>query len=135
MRRLVSTLLVLVLTACGGDSGTGPSRATLVGTYNLTSVNGSGLPFTAQASNPKVEILSDQIVADAGGLFTENGSYRVTDAGTVTTTPITDAGTYVITGTAVVFRFNSDGSTGTGTISGNTFTVADNGLSFVYTKQ
>jgi hypothetical protein len=134
MRRLVSILLVVALTACG-DSSTGPTRATLSGTYNLTSVNGSVLPFTAQASDPKVEILGDQIVADGGGLFTENGSYRVTDAGTVTTTPITDAGTYVITGTAVVFRFDSDGSTGTGTISGNTFTVADNGLSFVYTKQ
>jgi hypothetical protein len=127
-RRTPACLAALV--ACSDST----SPTSIAGTYNLTSINGSGLPFILQASGPKIEILSDQIVANAGGTFSESGNYRVTNGTAVTTQIITDAGTYTVSGTAVTFLFSSDGSTGTGTLSGNTFTIAGNGFSSVYTK-
>lgn len=137
MRR-VTALLALALSsvvACHGSDTTAPA-ASLAGTWNLTTVNGAPLPFTAQAANPKIEVLNDQIVGTAAGTFTENGSLRITDAtGAVSSQPIVDSGTWTGSGTAVSFRFDSDGSTGTGTITGNTFTVAGNGYSNVYIKQ
>jgi hypothetical protein len=40
-----------------------------------------------------------------------------------------------LNGTAVTFTFNSDGSTGTGSLSGNTLTVASDGIALVYNKR
>jgi len=134
MRRFLAVIALVALSACGSDSSTGISGS-IAGTYNLTSVNGSGLPFTLQASNPKIEILSDQLIINTGGTFTENGNFRITNGTSVTTQSLPDAGTYIQNGTAVSFVFQSDGSTGTGTISGNTLTVAQSGFSSVYTKQ
>jgi hypothetical protein len=53
----------------------------------------------------------------------------------VTTDSLPDAGTYALNGTAVTFTFESDGSTGTGSLSGNSLTVAAGGLALIYKKQ
>ena len=137
MRRFLVMTFVLattVLAGCGSDGSTAPTQASMAGVWNLSTINGSPLPFVLQASAPKIEILSDQLVVTASGTFTESTVARFTDGGTVSTTTIPDAGTYTINGTAAVFTF-SDGSSGTGTISGNTFTVGSAGFSQVYTKQ
>jgi hypothetical protein len=131
MRKRFALACLAALVACGGDS---TSPTSIAGTYNLTSVDGSGLPFIAQASGPMIEVLSDQIIASAGGTFSESGINRFTSGTAVTTDTITDTGTYTVSGTAITFHFNSDGFTSTGTLSGNTFAVATNGLSLVYTK-
>jgi hypothetical protein len=101
----------------------------------LSSINGSPLPYTLQATNPKIEYLNEQIIVSSSGTFTQTANYRVTTSGVVANQPIADAGTYILTGTAVTFRFNSDGSTGTGTVSGNTLVVATGGFSLAYAKQ
>lgn len=137
MRRiLVMTFAfaTVLLAGCGSDSSTAPTLSSLAGTWNLSTVNGSPLPFVVQASSPKIELLSDQIVVSANGTFTESTVARFTDGTTVSTTTIPDAGTYTLNGTAAVFTF-SDGSSGTATVSGNTFTVASGGYSQVYRKQ
>lgn len=116
--------------ACGGDSSTGPISQ-VSGTYDLRTVNGSALPFTTyQSANERDELLSDVITA-SGGSFTELSTYRVTFNGQVSSGTQADAGAYVVNGTAVSFVFNS-GSSGTGTISGNSFIVADAGVSSYY---
>ena len=53
----------------------------------------------------------------------------------MTTDSIPDAGSHALNGTAVTFTFDSDGSTGTGSLSGKTLTVAAVGLALVYKKQ
>jgi hypothetical protein len=105
------------------------------GTWNLTTVNGSPLPFIAQAASPKVELLSDQLILGASGTFTQTTTVRFTDVGVDTTQTFADAGTYTVNGTAISFRFNSDGSVETGTVGSTTLTVAGGGFSAVYTKQ
>lgn len=134
MRRLIALLALSAVAACGSDNSTNP--ISFAGTWNLTTVNGSPLPVTVQASNPKIEVLSDQITATAAGTFTETFNNRFTSTtGEVTTQPGTDSGTWTVSGTTVTLHFSSDGTTFTATISGNTFTAAQAGFSAVYAKQ
>jgi hypothetical protein len=140
MRRLLALALLIATASCSSDSSTNPTPDSLAGTWNLSTVNGLALPFLLlpgdpQASIPKVELLNDQIIASSAGTFTETGNARFTDASGVQDVPFTDSGTWTISGTAVTFRFTSDGSSGTGTLSGNTFTIGETGFSSVYVKQ
>ena len=120
------------LVACGGDS-TAP-QPSIGGTYNLRTINGANLPFTNfQSATEKDEIITDVITA-SGGSFTELTTYRITVNGQVTSQTGSDAGSYVTTGTNVSWSLNS-GSSGTGTISGNTFIMAFPGISLYYVHQ
>ena len=65
MRKMFATLFTVatvLLAGCGGDAATPPIPASLAGTWNLSTVNGTPLPFVVQLANPKIEILSDQLV-------------------------------------------------------------------------
>ena len=140
MRRMlvsVFTLATVLLSACGSDSSTNPTPTSIAGTWNLSTVNGAALPYLLQAAsgtNPKVEILSDQIVISASGTFTQSTVARITQGTTVSTSTLPDNGTYSLNGTAATFIF-SDGSSGTATVLNNTLTIAEAGISLVYIKQ
>lgn len=133
MRKTFLALLALTL-ACSGDS-TGPTEASVAGTWNLQSVNGTALPFViAQTGTNKTEITADVLTVTSSGSFTEITTVRTTLNGTATTQTVPDAGSYVLNGNNVTFQFQSDGSVGSGTISGNTLTVSQAGLSLIYKK-
>jgi hypothetical protein len=133
MRKLLAILAFASLAGCSKDSSTGP--VSIVGTYSLQSVNGTPLPFIAQASDPKIEILSDLITINAGTAFGRNALVRTTYGTSASTTTSTDAGTYVVNGTAISFTFNSTNSTSTGTINNGVLVVAESGYSYAYTRQ
>ena len=135
MRRL--TLLVLGFTiACGGgESTTQPTLESLAGTWSLHDINGVSLPFIiAQTGTSKTETLSDVVTATAAGTYTQVTQLRTTVNGVATTSSQSDSGTYTLTGNAVVVR-SGDGSTVNGTVTGNTFTIAANGVVFAYRRQ
>ena len=136
MRRLVPLVLSFAL-ACGSDSTTAsqPTTASLAGAWSLQTINGIALPFVvAQTATSKSEILSDVVTATAAGTYTEVTQTRTTLNGQATTSTDNDAGTYTVTGNAVVIRSN-DGSSASGTVSGNTFTVSVGGIAFQFKKQ
>jgi hypothetical protein len=137
MRRLISVLLAVGLVACGGDS-TSPAPS-IAGTWSLKTVNGAALPYVILASGTtKIELVSDVFTITANdassGAFTQLTTIRSTQNGQVTSQSIPDAGTYTLNGTAVTFRFNSDGSVGTGSWSGNTITATEEGFAEVYQR-
>lgn len=134
MRNLPAILALALAASCSSDS-TAPTAASIAGTWNLSTVNGSPMPFVVQTSNPKIELLNDQIIASASDTFTETYNVRFTSStGQVTNEAGADAGTFTINGSAISFRYNG-GSTGTGTVSGNSFTFAFAGYSQVFVKQ
>ena len=134
--RLIACMLLLVGAACGGDSPTQPTSSSVAGTWSLQTINGTALPYiVAQAGSDKVELTSDVLTVVGSGSFTQITQVRVTQNGQVSTQSIPDAGSYVLNGTAVTFTFNSDGSSGTGSLSGNTLTIAEDGFAYVYRKQ
>ncbi len=135
MRRLILAMGTLALFACGDSTGVVQN---VNGSYNLQTVNGFSLPFTF---SPPGAFTTQQITADvitaSNGSFTDVTTERDTNSqtGAVSIFTTSDTGTYIINGTAVTFTFFSDGSTGSGTISGNTFTIVEPGFSLVYTHQ
>ena len=134
MRRFILAMGTLALFACGDSTGVNQN---LNGTYSLQTVNGQALPFTFfQSGTLRQEITADVFTA-TNGSFTEVTSERDTNlqTGAVSNFNTSDSGTYTINGTAVTFTFFSNGSTGSGTISGNTFTLVATGFSLVFTHQ
>ena len=137
MRRLLAitfALAAVTLAGCGSDTSLGPTHASISGTWNLTTIDGLSLPYVAQAANPKIEVLSDQLLVDADGTFTESAQLRFTTGSTVTTQAYDASGTYTVSGTKASFGW-SDGSIGSATISGTTITVDQDGYSYLYTQQ
>ena len=134
MRRLFLLLLPLAL-ACGGDLTTEPAQVSVAGTWELQSVNGSALPFVvAQTPSSKVEVMGDVITALSSGTWTEILEVRSTQNGQSTTQSVTDAGSFTMNGTSVTF-VASDGSSGSGFVTGNTFTLSMDGFARVYKKK
>jgi hypothetical protein len=134
--RFIACLLLVVTAACGSDAPTQPTSASVTGTWRLQTVNGTALPFVAaQIGSDKVELTSDVLTAVQSGSFTRMTQIRVTQNGQASTQSISDAGSYTLSGTAVTFTFDGDGSSGTGSISGNTLTVAEDGFAYIYKRQ
>ena len=133
MNRRAFVVLALVLAACGSDASTEP--ASVVGTWSLQTVNGSPLPFVAaQSGSDKAEIMGDTIKISAAGSFIESTTIRTTLSGVATIQTLADTGTYKVSGSTLTLSSTADGSSGTGTWSGNTITATIEGFSFVYKR-
>ncbi|MEX2110112.1 MAG: hypothetical protein WD802_05895 [Gemmatimonadaceae bacterium] len=135
MRRLILALGAVSLLACGGDSS-GPGTPTAEGTWNLLTVNGSPLPFTAPADPRRpgfqYQIISDQFVAHSGGAWQDNFTYRVTDNGVVTTTTETITGTWAQSGVIVTIT-TPDGLVDV-SISGDQITLTNGVVVLIYAR-
>ena len=133
MRRSFLYLLgSLVILACG--ESTAPERPEL-GTWRLQTVDGKPLPFTLDEPDvDKYELTGETITLVASGRVTMVTSLRVTNGGNVSLESVPDAGTFTVSGSTVTFRFDSDGSTPTATVTGDTMTLGDIGLTFVYRR-
>lgn len=134
LSRVVGCFTLLVAASCGGDS-TAPGTGNIAGTYALQTVNGASPPFLVPLiGSDRIEVLTETVTLSQDHGFTQQGSLRITQNGTVSIDSFVETGVYTRNGTAVNFAFNSDGTTGTGTLSGNTLTVGISGLSLVYRK-
>jgi hypothetical protein len=122
--------------ACGSDATVSePTPASLVGTWALHDINGIVLPAViGQTATTKIEMMSDVVTATAAGTYSIVAQLRTTTNGQVTLSSESDAGTYTLTGNAVVIH-SDNGSTINGTVKGNTFTVASGGIAYEFRKQ
>ena len=134
LSRVLACFTLFVAASCGGDS-TAPGTGSIAGSYALQTVNGAALPFVVlQIGSDKIEVLSETVTLAEGDTFTQQGSLRLTQNGVMSIDGYAEAGVYTRNGTALNLVFTSDGTTATGTISGNTITVGISGLSLVYRK-
>ena len=107
------------------------------GVYVLRSVNGTALPYQIfRLGADNIVLTSDTVTLTDGGAFTEIYVERTTQAGAVTNQTTTIRGTYTVSGTAVTIAFTSQAGGYTGTITGQTLTLAVRGdLSFLFGKR
>ena len=143
-RRISSTLmlglvtaLTLLIAACGGDSSTGPSS--VVGNYQLTTVQGKGLPYRLYSDvNYSVDVSDGTIAIKGDGNFvaTMRSEERVENHLSVYADTAT--GKWALSGTNIDF-LASDGTRTTGKVSGNSITLTDSSgvtpVVFVYTQK
>ena len=136
MRYFVSCLLMVVVAACGSDSPTQPTPASVVGTWNLKTVNGSALPYLVpQDDFDALELLGDVLTVDANGTFRQLSQIRVTQDAEASMESVPDSGSYALNGTAVTFTYESDASPRIASLAGNTLTFAEAEFTLVYKKQ
>lgn len=146
MRRMLAiayAVSTVVLAGCVSESSTDPTQpattavagsSVLVGTWSLATVNGMSLPIVLQEADPKIELMSDRLVLAGNGTFVQTMTARFSDGTAEMTRDYPYNGTYALNGVSATFTF-TDGTSGTGTLSGNSITVAGTGVSFVYQKQ
>jgi hypothetical protein len=130
-RALLVLLLAFAWVGCGDDS-TGLDG--VAGRYELRTVNGSNLPWTAfQIGNDRYEVLSGFVQMNGDGTFSTSLTDRTTQGGQATTATTVDNGTWTQTGNQLRFTF-VDNSQSTGVISGSEITVIEGQVSFVFRK-
>lgn len=133
MRLLISALL-LTTVACGTDSPSAPTNATMAGIWSLVTVDGAQLPFTLVPGSAKTELFSRVLTLTANGTFTGITSTRTTVNGQVATDFDNYSGTYAISGRTVTFQ-SADGYNGSGTVTdGDKLTALESGHLYVYKK-
>jgi ABC-type oligopeptide transport system substrate-binding subunit len=138
---VIAAAAVAMLAACGSDS-TGPRNTNVAGTYDLSTVDGSSLPYTVPNTGDNTEIVQNAtITLNADSTYsaiangTENGESSVV---------IADEGHYSVSGSQVTFTSTViEGGNYTGNVSGSTLTVtivgafvgsSDASFSLVFTK-
>ena len=132
LRRSLLTLLVsVVLVSC--DDATGPDD--LLGTWRLESVSGQPLPYILeQDGTRKVELTGETVTLLASGRQTMVTSFRVTEGTNVFTESIPASGNYTVDGSTVLLTFDTDEDKYTAIVNGETMTIDDIGLTFVYRR-
>ncbi|MEQ1693050.1 MAG: hypothetical protein ABMA00_17300 [Gemmatimonas sp.] len=133
MIRMRYVLLLLAVAGCFEEYATVGS--TVNGPYTLHTVNGSALPFTLQgAGTGTVEIVSGVITLYAGGTYLEVGRTRSSVNGQVTSDSSSTTGSYGLLGNSVTLRANPPGISHIATISGNTMSIVEDGVTWAYRK-
>jgi hypothetical protein len=127
MRYLTSILTAVVLataTACNGSDVVNPSGS-VVGTWNLRTLNGSPLPVALSSSSV---LEAEQLRLNNDGTYSDVASYS--DGGT-----LTEVGFYDINNNLITFQDQTDGFSYTGSVSGNVLTESNNGFVGVYQRE
>ncbi len=130
-RSLLLLLVSVVVLSC--DDGTGPDN--LLGTWRLEAVSGQSLPYILeQDGTRKVELTGETVTLLASGRQTMVTSFRVTEGGNVFTESIPAPGNYTVDGSTLLLTFDNDEDEYTAIVKGDTMTIDDIGLTFVYRR-
>ncbi|MBC8087659.1 MAG: hypothetical protein H7Z40_10365 [Phycisphaerae bacterium] len=106
---------------------------TLEGMYPLRSVNGTALPYVvSQSGGTKVELIDDAYAIYQGLTFSQSGHLRTSVNGQSTVANRTNAGNLVLDGNSIRFRSGTGGAERLATSQGNTLTVVETDITYVY---
>ena len=130
-RSLLSLLVSVVLVSC--HDATSPED--LLGTWRLESVSGQPLPYILeQEGTRKVELTGETVTLITSDRQTMVTFFRVTDKGNVFTESVPAPGNYTVNGSTLLLTFDADEDTYTAIVTGDTMTIDDIGLRFVYRR-
>ena len=131
--------IAAAVAACGGD-GTGPNPiAAAAGTYNLVSFDGRGLPtITFEDAEWRDEVISEVLILEADGTFTNPYSWRYTHkpTGTVEAEEGVGLGTFTRDATELRLRYEGEPNIVVARISGGRITIPTaTGAAFLFQKE
>lgn len=122
MRKIAMLVLAAGFAACGSDV-TQPSTS-IDGSYSLTSVNGTTLPYTFSNG---VQLTSERLVMNTDGSFTDTSQYS---NGSTTT----DTGYFTNLNGSITFNDVTAGITYQGSLSGTVLTEIVSGFTQTFQK-
>lgn len=134
MKRFAPLALILLFAAC--SQFTGADTTDQVGTYNISSINGTALPFTLTADTASVtqEVVEGSVTLNADRTFLDHTTFRNTSGGTASNSEFVVQGRYLRSGNNVTFQGN-DGSYYVGQLDGTTLTIfRGSNLEVAYTR-
>ena len=135
--RTISLLgIVFTLAACGHDGvGPSPPSSTIAGTYDLTTVDGQVLPFTAlDLGAYQAKLVSGTLRLSTDGTYSFQFSIRIEDSGNVRTAADSDSGLWNVNDNAVTLASTQGDISRTGTVSGTVMTLQSSIRVFGLTK-
>ena len=137
MRTIPLLGIVLTLVACGHDGvGPSPTPSTIPGTYNLTTVDGQVLPFTAlDLGAYQAKLVSGTLTLRSDGTYALQFGIRIEDSGNVRTAAESDGGLWNVNEKAITLASTQGDSARTGTVSGNVITLQSSIRVFGLTKR
>ena len=124
-RSLVGLAIAVAgITACGGDSPTGPGGSSSpVGSFAISTVNAKALPFTMFSdTNYKYEVTAGALSLTGDGKFTVVTTYRQTVVANIETFVDSSSGTWKQSGSSLSF-VAADSTTNAATWSSNQLTI------------
>ena len=138
MRKALLVAVAVTLAACGQDDVAGPSSptpATVAGTYNLTTVDGEGLPVVMlDLGAYQARLTSGTLTLKADGTYLFTINHRIDDSGNVRTGSDSDTGLWTLNGSALAFASVEAHFPRTGMISGKTITIQSSEKTLVLRK-
>jgi hypothetical protein len=135
MRSLVCCVLAVCLAACRGSSGTTTPLPppSVLGSWDLVTVNGDSLPFTLSHAGGADQLWVDEVITlMSDGTFLLEGDLQENAGSQVSKSNYVEAGTYTVSGGNITTVYGGGTSTGTGSYSGNTMHLSAQGYALVY---
>ena len=134
IRRVFLTFLVFGMVGCGGVDVTDPGSVS--GTYTLQTVNGDALPAVLfQDETTLLEVTAGSITLNQDRSCSTSMSLRQTQDGVVATETETGVCTYALDSGSITVTDSANPLTPTtGSLTGSSITVTDDGDVFVYQK-
>lgn len=130
----VAALIAVVGTLAACDRTTSP-KGGMNATFDLTSVNGTSLPYTKTLGTATLRITSDVLVLHADGSYDDTTTYGIPYAGGMQSSTTIERGTYSVSGTTINFKSQSTGGRYSGSLNGTTLTESVNGRTPVYERR
>ena len=132
---MVGLAALSVSFAACSDITSGLGLNGVTGSYQLETFNGFRLPALFYQDNFEQDQLIDEVFTIySDGTYTDDYTMRVTDRTGTVDTQHRDFGTFSQNNTALQFRDSSTGDIFTGSISGNTMTVSQQGDVYVFRR-
>ena len=129
MRRIAVLAFLVVLAAC--SDATGPSGS-VVGSYQLKTINGNPLPYSFSAYGGSSAVLeSDVLTLNSDGTYSDVGQYSSAQGNT----SITENGTWTNNNGSITFDDQTDGIEYQGSVSGTVLTEIVDNYTEVYQKR
>ncbi len=131
IRRVFLAVLIVGVTACGGD-GTGLEN--VAGLYTLQTIDGAPLPWILlEVGANKIEVTAGSVTLNTDRTCSDSITLATTESGNVDSDTATDVCTYTTDGQAITLTY-TDNSISVGTIIGSALTITDAGVAFIFRK-
>ena len=130
----VAVLIAVVGALAACDRTTSP-KGGMNATFDLTSMDGTSLPYTKTLGTATLRITSDVLVLHTDGSYEDSTTYGVPSGDRMQLSTTIERGTYSVSGNTITFNSQTTGGRYSGTINGTTLTESVNGRTPIYERR
>jgi hypothetical protein len=123
LKSIFAAVALAAAAACNNNDAVSPSGS-VVGTWNLRTLNGSPLPV---AIGSRTVLNAEQLSLNSDGSYSDIASYSDGSS-------FTEVGFYDVNNNLITFQDQTDGISYTGSISGNVLTENNGSFTGVYQR-